>query len=294
MMRLIQWLSKLLAGLISRKSADTNSTAFRPRLRRLKIVLWVMCAGFFLSMGSETALAQQEDSSGTIAAAGFGYQIGETSTITVKVYDAATGAVLSDETFDLNVKEDNSTQSTSSPRIFAGGVSLGATDLSNFVLRVYDASTGAFQWEGQLNLSPKENPGSGHLVSTLVPRRATVTRIHAPGRAERQPLFLLRSLDSFTGGLVWEDEFSTDGRKLGRYERVAQRGIGVETGDGLASRTFDFSIRVFEADGRTMVWKDQFAQTEAQSEPTQEAEEHAQLLQAWPEQFKESAPPAEI
>ena len=55
----------------------------------------------------------------------------------------------------------------------AGGVGPGATDLSNFVLRVYDAKTGKFQWEGNLNLTPVESGNVGQLVSTVSPRRAT-------------------------------------------------------------------------------------------------------------------------
>jgi len=255
---------------------------------------WVLCAGILLSLASGTAMAQPKHPLGTIVAAGFGYQIGETSTIAVKVYDAATGDILSDESFELNVKENGATSSTPSARIFAGGVGPGSTDLSNFILRVYDARTGAFQWEGQLNLTPQSETGSGHLVSTLVPRRATVTRIHMSGRTPHQPLFLLRALDSLTGGLVWEDEFSTDGRKLGRFERIADHGAGLGTEDAPVSHTFDFRIRMFEADGRTMAWEDQFAQMDTQNETSEALEERAQLLQAWPDFTEVSGELAEI
>ena len=39
----------------------------------------------------------------TVVAAGVGYENAETSTITVKTYDAENGAILSDETYELNV-----------------------------------------------------------------------------------------------------------------------------------------------------------------------------------------------
>ncbi len=42
----------------------------------------------------------------TIVAAGIGYENAETSKLTVKTYDAESGAVLTDETFDLDVRED--------------------------------------------------------------------------------------------------------------------------------------------------------------------------------------------
>lgn len=293
-MRLIQWISHLISSLVLRRSHGTDKTAFRPRLRRLKMFYVVLCAGCLPALSIGTALAQSQEASGTIVAAGFGYQIGDTSTIAVKVYDAASGRVLSDESFDLNVKEDGPARPDSA-RIFAGGVGPGATDLSNFVLRVYDAKTGAFQWEGQLNLTPKEDPGSGHLVSTVVQRRATVTKVLAPAKAARQPLFHLRAVDSSTGGLVWEDEFSTDGRKLGRFERIANRPLHRTAGEEPASRTIDFSIRMVEADGRTVAWEDQFARQEAQDESSSSVpEERAQLLQAWPGFLEEVPDPVEL
>ncbi len=292
-MRLIHWISKVFGVLVPSRSLAMDKTAFLPKLRRLKALPWVLVAVGCSSLMGGTAMAEPQHAAGTIVAAGFGYQIGDTSTITVKVYDAASGIVLSDESFELNVKEEGASSATPAPRIFAGGVGPGATDLSNFVLRVYDARTGAFQWEGQLNLTPQAGAGSGHLVSTVVPRRATVTKIHAPAMAPHQPLFLLRALDSMTGGLVWEDEFSTDGQKLGRFERIADRRAALV--DAPVSRTFDFRIRVFESDGRTVAWEDQFAQKDAQDETAADVEEErAQLLQAWPEFVEPSAEPAHI
>ena len=61
-----------------------------------------------------------------IVAAGVGYENAETSTITVKTYEAESGAILSDETYELNVREDTaSAGSQPRERIFAGGVGPG-------------------------------------------------------------------------------------------------------------------------------------------------------------------------
>ena len=101
-----------------------------------------------------------------VVAAGVGYENAETSTITVKTYDAESGAILSDETYELNVREDTaSAGSQPRERIFAGGVGPGADGLSKFTLRVYDAATGRFLWEGLLNLSASnQESGSTHRV----------------------------------------------------------------------------------------------------------------------------------
>jgi hypothetical protein len=96
-----------------------------------------------------------------VVAAGVGYENAETSTITVKTYDAESGEILSEETYELNVKEDGDlADSQPRERIFAGGVGLGADGLSSFTLRVYDKSTGQFLWEGLLIKSPVPLTGS--------------------------------------------------------------------------------------------------------------------------------------
>jgi hypothetical protein len=219
----------------------------------------------------------------TIVAAGFGYQVGDVSTITVKIYDPQSGEVLSDDTYELNVKEESATKGPQpQARIFAGGVGPGATDLSNFVLRVYDATTGKFQWEGNLNLTSRDAESAGQLVSTVVPRRATVSRVREMSVTSPQPSFLLRALDPETGGLVWEDEFSTDGNNRARMERIADRQVN-ENRDKLGvSRSFDFRIRMSEDQGRHILWEDQFAQTEAEAVVESEAvEEKALQLPTW-------------
>ena len=301
-MALIHWLSRLLGSLIVRPPVPVpirnDRTPSRSRLRLANAMSWIASAGMCLSLVNGPAWGQAaapKEGKGTIVAAGFGYQIGDTSTITVKVYNAATGEVLSDDAYELNVKEESSVRSTASQgRIFAGGVGLGATDLSNFVLRVYDAQTGKFQWEGQLNLTPHGGTSAGQKVSTVVPRRATITKIHATASSPRQPSYLLRALDASTGGLLWEDEFSTDGGRSARGERIANRLSSLHTNVPETAHTFDFRIRVFDPSGRSVLWEDQVEQQEVEEEPHEAIDDHAHMLPAWPRLFQQDPAPAAI
>lgn len=218
---------------------------------------------------------------GDMVAAGFGYQIGDISTITVKVYDAGTGEVLSDDTFELDVKEEGSRSHPGQERIFAGGVGRGATDLSHFVLRVYDAKTGQFQWEGELNLSPRDGPDGGRLVSTVVSRRAGVRRMSSTEKTVRQPSFLLRARDSETGSLVWEDEFSTDSGRSARVDRIADRLARTAESHAIA-RTFDLSIRMSNGDGQGTLWEDQISQEEPDEATHDAVDDQPQVLPGWP------------
>lgn len=282
-MPIISWISRLLqsvTGVMSPK-LQVKKLHSSSRLRHsIKCVAWGLVGTM---LGPSLAWAEVAPVKAGIVAAGFGYQVGDVSTITVKIYDPQSGEVLSDDTYELNVKEESATKGPQpQARIFAGGVGPGATDLSNFVLRVYDATTGKFQWEGNLNLTPRDAESSGQLVSTLMPRRATVTRVREMSVKSPQPSFLLRALDPETGGLVWEDEFSTDGNSRVRMERIADRQASEDRDKPGVSRSFDFRIRMSEDEGRRILWEDQFAQTEAEEVVESDAvEEKALQLPTW-------------
>lgn len=218
----------------------------------------------------------------TIVAAGFGYQIDTVSTIAVKVYDAESGDILSNEIYELAVKESDGVRSNPGPRIFAGGVGLGATDLSNFVLRVYDANTGMFQWEGRLNLVQPEWKAGGRVVSTALPRRAIVTRALFVDATMEQPVFLLRAMDVATGTLVWEDEFTTVHARIPRAQQIAGRSIqpdGIPLGN---SHTFNFRIRMYDPSGKKVLWEDQLSRLESDEGPEPSHSDQADILPAWP------------
>lgn len=254
--------------------------------------------GLCLSLMSGQAWGQvgtgQKEGSEAIVAAGFGYQNSIESTITVKVYNPASGEVLSEDVYELNVKEDSRGELNGSEgRIFAGGVGLGATDLSSFVVRVYDAKTGEFQWSGQLNLTPGDGSEAGHLISTVVPRRATITKIHGIDTAAQSPLFLLRAVDVSTGGILWEDEFSADGEGVVKARQIATRMVDAVEGS-LVAGLFDFRIRVFDHDGRTVLWEDQVLQQPADEEVQGAVDDRAQMLPAWTGTIEQDSMPEEI
>jgi len=230
-----------------------------------------------------------------IVAAGFGYQNGDDSSITVKVYDAVSGEVLAEDVYELSIKEEgNSGSKTPGARIFAGGVGGDATDLSNFVLRVYDAKTGEFQWTGQLNLAVESERETGQLISTVVPKRAAVTKIHDVDESDvPHPMFLLRAWDTVTGGMIWEDRFSAD------YKAAAlARQIGADSAvfDGLVlgADTFDFRIMMFDGGGRTVLWEDRVLQRSGDDDLQGMVDDRAQLLPAWTEPIEQDSTPEEI
>jgi hypothetical protein len=304
-MSLIHWFPRLLErstarsiDLASNRSRQHSTpSGVRPSMSRsMSCRLTGVGLCFLLVSGQAWGQigTEQEEGRVGIVAAGFGYQNGAESTITVKVYDPASGEVLSEDVYELSVKEDNRGGSNGSEsRIFAGGVGLGATDLSGFALRVYDAKTGEFQWTGQLNLTPSDGSEAGRMISTVTPRRATITKIHGVDTTARYPLFVLRAVDTTTGGIIWEDAFSADGAGAAPARQIAARPAAPE-GDALQVDTFDFRIRMFDRSGRTVLWEDQVFQQQADEDIQGAADDRAQMLPAWTGPIEQDSMPEEI
>src|SRR4029077_4103335 len=233
-----EWLSPIWREFVPVHPVHSEKRRIDGRTRKASYVVLIACA----MIGSSLPLtAWTEDLSSfapvkprTVVAAGVGYENAETSTITVKTYDAETGAILSDETYELNVREDAvSADSQPGERIFAGGVGPGSDGLSAFTLRVYDAATGRFLWEGLLNLNAgDQESGSTHRVMAyLAAPQATVTQINSRGAVDSQPQFFLRAVDSATGQLMWADHFSTETGRFARPERVGRAAVGQTDGE---------------------------------------------------------------
>ncbi|MDR4470268.1 MAG: hypothetical protein MRJ68_18550 [Nitrospira sp.] len=259
----------------------------------LAILAWSMVVGFSLLCFSSVAWGEDSSEDRRIVAAGFGYQIDSASVISVKVYDAESGAILSDEVYELAVKENGSGEAAHGPRIFAGGVGLGATDLSNFMLRVYDANTGAFQWEGRLNLVQPDSKKELQ-VSVSMPRRAIVMKTQAVQSVADQPVFLLRAVDSTSGLSVWEDEFTAMHTQMPKVQPIMGESLQpVETSTG-SSHTFEFRIRMFDPNGQRVLWEDLLSQVESDEGATESSGDRASMLPAWPRQSQDEEAPLEL
>ncbi len=218
-----------------------------------------------------------------IVAAGVGYENAETATITVKTYEAESGAILSDETYELNVREDTaSAGSQPRERIFAGGVGPGVDGLSKFTLRVYDAATGRFLWEGLLNLSVsnQESGSTQRVVAHLAPQ-ATVTQVRSRGAIDGQPQFFLRAVDPTTGHLVWADQFSAATGAFAHAERVSRAVVGQTEGFAAPSQQIQFRIRMLNDRDRQILWEDTIEPTVEETGVADGHDGSAENLPAW-------------
>lgn len=220
----------------------------------------------------------------TVVAAGVGYENAESAKLTVKTYDAENGAILSDETFELDVREDTaSADSEPRERVFAGGVGPGADGLSAFTLRAYDAATGKFLWEGLLNLSAgiQESGSTRQIVAHLVAPKAMVTQVRSRGLIDGQPQFFIRAVDSATGQLAWTDHFSAGASTFARTEHVSRAIVGQTEGLATPPQQIEFRIRMMDDRGRQVIWEDTIEQAVEETEMATRHDAAAETLPVW-------------
>jgi hypothetical protein len=219
-----------------------------------------------------------------VVAAGIGYENTETSKLRVKTYDAESGEILTDETFDLDVREDAaSMDSAPRERIFAGGVGQGGDGLSSFTLRAYDATTGRFLWEGLLNLTDgNQEAGFSHQVAThLVTPRARVTRTRNQVSFDGQPQFFLCAVDLTTGQFAWTDYFLAGVGTFARTERINRAVVNQTEELANPSQQIEFRIRMMDEQGRQVLWEDTIEPTVEESNMTASHDAAAETLPVW-------------
>ncbi len=197
---------------------------------------------------------------GKIVAAGFGFQTDDSSTITVKTYDADSGEVLSNEVYELAIKEDGSAAAgRPRARVVAGGAASENDAISEFTVRVYDAADGRFLWEGRLNLAVNHIDGAVVRVVAQVEPRTPVRRAAGLEGRTGQPYFLLRAMNAETGSLMWSDQFPVASSGAVRAERIGWSQPGMT---GMTAQEFEFRIRMFDEVGRLLLWEDQVTAAE--------------------------------
>ncbi len=200
---------------------------------------------------------------GDFLVAGFGFQTSFSSLITIRTYQAQTGMVLSDDSYDLNVQEDASAGETKHDRIFAGGIGVDAEGQHRFLLRVYDARTGKFLWQGQLNLTSQKEQPRARPIATLTPFRSAVWRTGKKEQPTVQLNLALQAVDPLTGMLVWEDRFISGVSMSSRAERTSVRPIHRSMQIEGIGHIFNLVVRTVDRASGRLLWQDSFEETDS-------------------------------
>ncbi len=290
-----------LVGEATRRTGSIRSCCGTIR-RRVLLMLWPTVAAVFLSglswatpyhfsTGAGTSREPIADLIGhtptghsEVLAAGFGFQAAGASSITVRTYEVQTGAMLSEDSFDVSVKEEGAAEHDENKgRIFAGGIGIDGQGNSRFMLRVYDAETGRFLWEGQLNLLKVGEAGAAKAKATIIPGLASVSPASERVPKAFQALFSVRAVNPLTGRLVWQDQFAPGSRKRAGVAGVSCRGCFIRPVNEPIGHIFDLVVRTYDRTSGKLLWEDSFEQLERIEEPAVVPETNAypQAIPFW-------------
>lgn len=228
--------------------------------------------------------AQSSISHSSVLAAAFGFQAAGSSIITVRTYDGPTGAILSEDSFDVNIKEEGATEHDANRgRIFAGGIGTDPEGRSRFMLRVYDADTGRFLWEGQLNLLKTGERGTTKAQFAIRSNDPARVQTLSDKQAPFQIFFSLRALNSVTGALLWQDQFASGSSEKSNGSGVAFKVPATRPIDEPKERIFDLIVRAYDRTTGTLLWEDSFDQLDRLEEPAVEpySDAYPQAIPSW-------------
>ncbi len=268
--------------------------------RSLSLMLRAMVVGSFMSglalaapystgrgMMHESAVepvAHRPEDHAPVLAAGFGFQAAGSSLITVRTYDVPSGAILSEDSFDVSVKEEGAAEYDGNRgRVFAGGIGIDTQGKSKFMLRVYDAETGRFLWEGQLNLLKVGEGGAAQAKAMIIPRPFSAVPVADRVTQSFQSFFSVRAVNPITGRLVWQDQFTPGIRKRPGSAGVSCRKCAMKPVNEPIGHIFDLVVRTYDRSSGILLWEDSFEEIDRIEEPDSAPETNAypQAIPFW-------------
>lgn len=241
-------------------------TASRPQgvslSRKFLVSTLLICAGgllFNLSLGKRSAIAVEAEGQEFVAA-GFGVQAEGISSFLIRTYDAKTGDLLWQDQFPMAViqEDEASAKDPDGGRVFAGGIGVSNGSIAHFPIRAYDLKTGAFLWEGQLNLVKRSDKGAASLIATKGNRTFAAKHTKGQSLSFAQTHFTLRAYDNQTGKLLWQDQFNPmENADEAGDDATLSRAFPVGWAKRLGGQ-LDFLVKTFDPITGQLLWQDRF------------------------------------
>jgi hypothetical protein len=239
-----------------------------------------------VSAGQSDDVSESEGR-GAVLATAFGYQNDESSTVLVKTFDPATGALLSEDSFTLPGVEETSLNGEAGPaRILAGGARIAGQGGMTLSLRVYDARSGRYLHDVNLNVAadveagalptpvigPARPQGFVRLASETTPEPAN----------DEAPMFSVRAVDPLNDHVVWHNEFEPAASSAGKVERMRYR-LLPRAEPTTKDQKYDFQIHMYNHRTGELIWENASSLlVKPAGSPTREDETLGKILPAWP------------
>jgi hypothetical protein len=153
-------------------------------------------------------------------------------------------------------------------------------------LRVYDARSGRYLHNVNLNVAPDE--GTGALPTPVigtVPTRGTVrlaSDMATEPATDEAPMFSIRAVDPANNNVVWQTEFESAEQEGGKAERMRYRLLPRQQ-PVVKDQKYDFQILMYNHRTGDLMWKDASSLlVKPAGSPTREDETLGKILPNWP------------
>jgi hypothetical protein len=269
------------------KTPNRKASAMRNWLTVLAILI-LLPATLSAGQSSISTLPSQTDADSVhggamparVVAVGFGYQRGNTSLIRIRTYDAETGDLLSEERFDLNVVgEDPTKMESNGDRVFAGAAYLDSRTITEFPMRVYDAQSGAYLWQGNLNFVTTDSGDPRQQTSARIPSRPSLRLVGDATVPTVESRLIVQAVDRLSGQPVWRQLFTP---KKEQSERVTLQSQADRTEAEPDNRDYEVIVRSYNRETEELVWTDRLSTSDVIDEVSEDEPERAQLIPGWP------------
>jgi glucose dehydrogenase len=191
---------------------------------------------------------------GEVFAAGFGTNTAGNQDFLVRAYDPKSGALRWEDRLDrAGFNDVAEALAVQGGRVFAAGSSERGAGNQDFLIRAYDAKTGAVLWEDQ-----SDTAGRNDVAFALAVGAGEVFAAGFGTNAAGNQDFLIRAYHATDGALVWEGQVDQAG--LDDTALALAVGEGQVFAAGSGQRTAgneDFLVRAYDAKSGALLWKDQ-------------------------------------
>jgi hypothetical protein len=191
---------------------------------------------------------------GQVFAAGFGTNAAGNQDFLVRAYDPETGALRWEDQRDpAGFNDVAEALAVWDGQVFAAGSGERGPDNQDFLIRVYEAKTGALLWEDQT-----DKAGFNDAAYALAVGGGLVFAAGFGTNATGNQDFLVRAYRATDGALVWEDQVDRAGFNDIAFTLAVGEGRVFAAGSGqrMAGHE-DFLVRAYNAKTGALLWEDQ-------------------------------------
>jgi hypothetical protein len=146
-------------------------------------------------------------------------------------------------------------------------------------MRVYDAQSGDYLWQGNLNFVTAESGDPRQQTALRMTSRSVLRRVGDAAPPTIESRLIVQAVDRITGRPIWRQLFSP---KKERSERVAME----SQADRLEAETdnceYEVIVRSYDRETEQLVWTDRLSTSDVIDEVSEDEAERAQLIPGWP------------